>query len=433
MRGQPGPWNARSAASAGPAPRELGATQEGHRGPARRAPRRPRRGRHRDRDRARPGERQRRQQRGSGRRLVQHHEQPAGRAVGGEHARDGAHGGGRRGDEQRLERLDRGQVGARGPHRAADADRAQPALDLGAGRGGEQYGGSGERDQRERHEQVDHDPRRLVEHHADARAGDEPHAVQAVAGGPGLDQDLVEVARVAQPDVRQVDAERPEPARRHIHPRRRQRIAHVVGALREADDPLLAKPVDVERVADVQAPGGGQPAFDDDLAGPRHVTTPDDCVAASARPDDLDRTVVRELIGGFQADADDLPAQGEPRHVGEVGDPLCDPVGGLDVEADDHVGEAGGARRPVEAEPEPIRDDQRRHQHRRGQRDAEPGQQRAPAPGPHSIARLCEGRPQADSLSRTSSGASLPPARCSTRSAIAAASGSWVTITTARR
>ena len=149
--------------------------------------------------------RERGQQRRPRRGLVEQHEQPVGRAVRGERAPDRADRRRRRRDEQRLERLRARQVRARGPDRAAYADRAEPALDLGARGRGQHHARGGERDQRQRHEQVDHDPRRLVEQHVDARARDEPQPLEAVAGRARLDEHLAQVARIAQPDVGEVD------------------------------------------------------------------------------------------------------------------------------------------------------------------------------------------------------------------------------------
>ena len=183
----------------------------------------------------------------------------------------------------------------------------------------------------------------------------------------------------------------------------------------------------------VEVPRGGQPALDDDLTRAGDIAARDDRIAPPTLADDLDRAVAGEFVGRLEAYAGDLGAHGVGRDVGERGDPLRDPAGRLRVEADDDVGQVGRARGPVEAEPEAVRDDERRHQHRRGERDPEPGQERAAAPDAHAVTGLSERGRQADSLIGASSGASRPSRRCSTRSAIAAASGSCVTITTARR
>src|SRR5437763_5933543 len=46
-----------------------------------------------------------------------------------------------RGDQERLECLGRCEMAARGADRAPDPDRSEPALDLGAGGGGEHHAG----------------------------------------------------------------------------------------------------------------------------------------------------------------------------------------------------------------------------------------------------------------------------------------------------
>ena len=119
-------------------------------------------------------------------------------------------------------------------------------------------------------------------------------------------------------------------------------------------------------------------------------------------------------------------------------DPLCHPGRLLRVEADDHVGEVSGTGRTVKASAETVGDDDGGGQHRRREPDPEPRQQRPPAARTQPEPRRCERGPQADSVRPSARGAgsdasSRPLRSCSTRSAIAAASGSCVTSTTALR
>ena len=127
------------------------------------------------------------------------------RAVGGQRAGGAPERGGRRGDERRLERLGQGDVTGGGADRPLDPDRRQPPLHLGPGRGGQHHARGDQRDQRQRHQQVDDDAGGLVEQHAHPGAGGEAQVVQAEARAARLDQHLVEVARIAQPDLGVVD------------------------------------------------------------------------------------------------------------------------------------------------------------------------------------------------------------------------------------
>ena len=105
-------------------------------------------------------------------------------------------------------------------------------------------------------------PGGLVEQDVDARAGGEPHVVQPEARCPGLDQHLVEVARIAQPDLGVVDprvALEPKRALQRgadeVEARLGQRVADVVGRLDQADHSLGAEPADVQRAAGCRSPG----------------------------------------------------------------------------------------------------------------------------------------------------------------------------------
>ena len=168
-------------------------------------------------------------------------------------------------------------------------------------------------------------------------------------------------------------------------------------------------------------------------AGAPRGTVEDPAEAASDPADDLDRAVTGELVGRLEPDAGDLCAHGVGRDVRQRGDPLRDPAGVLWIEADDDVGEvrrraarsnpnprlsattsAATSIAAASATPSPVSSERRRRVLMPWTASANAALRRTP-----SI--------------RASSAASRPSRRCSTRSAIAAASGSWVTITTARR
>jgi hypothetical protein len=140
--------------------------------------------------------------------------------------------------------------GADGP---THSDCLKVPLDLGSRRGREQDAGGRQRDQRQRDEQVDHDSRGLVEQHANAGASDEPESGDPVAGRACLDEHLVEIARVAQPDLGFVDDRlglRPKARRQRsrgdVELGRGEGVGDVVRLLGEAHDPLRTEPADVD-------------------------------------------------------------------------------------------------------------------------------------------------------------------------------------------
>src|SRR5205807_5672280 len=120
-----------------------------------------------------------------------------------------------------------------------------------------------------------------------------------------------------------------------------ERVGDVVRLLGEADHPLVWKPLDVDRPAEWDAPGGGQAAFDDHLvrlAG--DVATGDDGVTAGTGVPGIDylRGAVLGVAGarGY-VDVRDLLAQRERLQVGQRFDSLRDSRCALGVEADDDV------------------------------------------------------------------------------------------------
>ena len=204
---------------------------------------------------------------------------------------------------------------ARSPDRAADADRLQAALDLGPSRGGEHHPGRGQREQRQGDQQIDHDSGRLIEQHPDAGTGDEPQSAQAVAGRTGLDQYLVEVAGVAQPDLGHVDlgvgvAAEPgvDGGLGDVKARRGQRVADIVGGLGQADHALGAERADVDRVPYRYAPGSGQTGLDQHLTRPpREWPAGHHGIAGTAPADHLSRGLAVVAVG-VDVDVGDLLA-----------------------------------------------------------------------------------------------------------------------------
>ena len=154
-------------------------------------------------------------------------------------------------------------------------------------------------------------------------------------------------------------------------------------------------------------------AFDD-------VAPLDDLVAAPARADGVDRAAVREVALGEQLGVQALVAVGGGGEVGQRAHPLVDRRARLVVEARDHVGQPGAVGGALEARRQPVAD-----RHARCRRRAR--RRRSPARTAASATRAPAGP-----RGRGSAWLSLPPSRRRTRSAIAVAPASCVTITTAR-
>ena len=248
-----------------------------------------------------------------------------------------------------------------------------------------------------------------------------------------LDEDLVEAARIARPDsawlTRGFGSRRRgvERRRRDVEARLGQRVADVVGASDEADDPLRAETVDDERGPGGEAPRRAPGLLDEHLgARRRQVAAGDD----------------REPAGRGRP----------PRRVAGEGRSWPIDVGHLEAERDGATsGSASirgairrrllskrtitsGSGRPArrgQTEPEPVGDDERRRQHRRGERIPSAVSSAAGA-DPHAVPRLRQRSRRPDRSHRAPT--RLPSRRRQVEHAvaIAAASGSWVTTTTAR-
>ena len=147
---------------------------------------------------------QRRSERPARAELVQRGEEVGGRAGDDERAEGDAERGGRDGDDRRLDRLLRGDPARAEAERALDAEAGQAALDLGVRAGGEHRPGGDQRDQRERDQQRDHDPRGLGEQDLHARAGDELQLAEPEGDGARLRQRDVGLRRVVEPQQRRV-------------------------------------------------------------------------------------------------------------------------------------------------------------------------------------------------------------------------------------
>ena len=227
--------------------------------------------------------------------LVERLEQVARRAAHRERADRDSQRAGRGARPRRAPRVLGGDPPAREPDRALHADGGQAALDVGR-RGGREHRRRGaEGDEREGDEQRDDDPRRRVDEHAHAAAGDEAHAPDLGAGGARLLQQHVDPAGVGGPDQRLVDGQRAaglalDPRPRDVDPRRRgQREGHVVGRHGDPGHPQPAQPADADLVADLHVPGVGDAALDDGLVGPPVDVAPgDDRVAAAGAVDERD-------------------------------------------------------------------------------------------------------------------------------------------------
>ena len=141
-----------------------------------------------------------------------------------------------------------------------------------------------------------------------------------------------------------------------------------------------------------------------------------------AGADHLNAGAPRSVPVAGDRDVRHLVAEARCGESGERANPRLHLAQRLFVEAGDHVRQVSPGGAAAEARVQAVGDDDRRSEHRRGQRDASRAQQ-APRPAlAEAAARLI---PNASHLSR-------PSAISRTRSAAAAISGSWVTMTTAR-
>src|SRR5579875_4110834 len=225
----------------------------------------------------------------------------------------------------------------------------------------------------------------------DAGAGRELQAAQPEARRARLDERLLQVAAVAEPDLgdghaaERASAEAGRERRAgEIEARLGEWEADVVRPLDQPDDALDAEPAHAERRAGAQSPAVGERLLDEHLvATRREVVAGDDGVPpAAARSDDLGDRVVAPMMTGADPDAGRLAARRIGGDVRQREDAPRDLSPWLGSEADDQIGEMGGAGRPREPEAETVRHDDRRRQHRGGEADPERGEERvAPADG----------------------------------------------------
>jgi hypothetical protein len=182
--------------------------------------------------------------------------------------------------------------------------------------------------------------------------------------------------------------------------------ATFVGGDGDADDLHRAELLHVERVAGPELPLLGQAALDHDLARPVAEVAPvHDRVAAAPAEDHVQDALPRAVVAGGQAPARELEPVRPVLQIRQRADALLDVLELALVEARDDVRQVGLLGGAVEAGGEPVS-----HGHRHAHHD---GGGEDPEDDPHA------------STSR-------PSCRKTTRSALAVAAGSWVTITTAR-
>ena len=202
----------------------------------------------------------------------------------------------------------------RGADGALDTDCAQPPLDLGARRGGEHHARGGQGNERQGDQQIDDDAGGLVEQDSDPGASGEPDVTETEAGRAGLDEELVDIARVANPDLGKLTrwvalgAEASGSARcgqcRSAAWRaetRRCRAPRPIPTTRSG--PELA---DIHGVAGPQPPGLRERPLDQHLvAGRAQVASVNDGVAApGAGPDHLGDRVIAPMPGTKRPDPD---------------------------------------------------------------------------------------------------------------------------------
>ena len=253
-----------------------------------RPPRRPCRPRDRDRHRRQPAGQDGEHESPPGAWLVEQRQQPVGRPVDGEHPGRAADSRGGRGDERRLHAMDQREIPPGSADGALHADRTQPPLYLGARGGGEHRPRGRQRDQRQRHQQIDDNAGGLVEQDPHPRASGEADVVDPKAGRPGLDEQLAEIARVASPYLGVVDTwvmlgakARAQRAAGQVEARLGERKTDVVRRLHQSHDSFGPQVADVHRVARTQAPGLRERLLDQHLvAGRAQVASVHDRVAA---------------------------------------------------------------------------------------------------------------------------------------------------------
>ena len=323
----------------------------------------------------------------------------------------------------------------------------KPPLNLRPADAAEHHRRRGERDHRQRDEQIDHDPRCLVEQDPQPRAGHEPHAVEPIAVARAWTSTSLTLRRVAQPDLREVDARVELGAAASVPARRATRRCAAPRADSATLSGLSANPttrtgpsppmnsVPPRRIphADARprstttsplAAESGRGRRRSRIRGGRYRSPPPTRCRCCARWRSRSSTPVyswrsenaarsgsasircatvpaccgskRTITSGRSAA---LAARSKPRPS-----PSATTIAAASIAA-------------ASAIPSAVSSDRRLR-------------------SAHAVAGLCQRCSQADSLSAAArvavAASSRPSRRCSTRSAIAAASGSWVTITTAR-
>ena len=211
--------------------RELRAAQQRH-GAARGRPQRgPRRRGGDEGDGRGERDRERAEQRAARRQLVERREEVTGRPGREQGAERESHDGRGQRDDGGTQRVRSDDRGPREAERALDPDRGQAPLHVGVRRHAEHHARRPEHDGRERDEQRQHDPCRLVEQHPDAVVRDEAQVLDAEARGARLLQRDVDPLRVVGPHEGHVRPAAQAVLRRDVDPRRRrQREGDVVGA-----------------------------------------------------------------------------------------------------------------------------------------------------------------------------------------------------------
>src|SRR5262249_9744611 len=107
----------------------------------------------------------------------------------------------------------------------------------------------------------------------------------------------------------------------------------VVGLLGEPDDPLRGQSADGQRPAETQPPGLRKAPIDHDLSRPAgEIAAADDRVPARSPPDHLGDAVAGVLPVAVELDTGHLLTQRVRPDVGQLADPLPNPIPGLRVE-----------------------------------------------------------------------------------------------------
>jgi len=287
-----------------------------------------------------------------------------------ERAREDPDDSGRQRDESGLERVAACDGAWRRAERPEHADRPQAPLHVGCGRSREHHHCRADRNERERDEERDHDPRRLVDQRTNAVARHERQLVDAEAGGASLCERDVEEIGLLHPEQSNVDRtgrlahELTDVVVPRVEPGTvRQREGDIVWGDGDADDAerdRRAELAEIHGVSELDSPFPLEAALDHDLAARAYVTAGHDRVSPPATSDPLHLPVIVEVPLAVDVDALLLEPERSGLDVREGQRSTPHVLDGERVEARNRVRQAGS----VEPRRQAVGDSGRRSEHR---------------------------------------------------------------------